>query len=89
MLVRVSHALIHLLEEFGKLKQKKQKLEQRLRLESKNNDVAETHFKQLQNMVKTQIEQLQGDQKQQLERFDEIVEDMIDALYDYEEQMEE
>ena len=40
-------------------------------------------------MVKTQIEQLQGDQKQQLERFDEIVEDMIDALYDYEEQMEE
>ena len=40
-------------------------------------------------MVKTQIGQLKDDQKQQLERFDEIVEDMIDALYDYEEQMEE
>ena len=64
-------------------------MEQRLRLETKKNEVAQTHFKQLQNMVKTQIGQLKDDQKQQLERFDEIVEDMIDALYDYEEQMEE
>lgn len=89
MLVQIHYAMTHTLEEFGNLKLKKQKLEQRLRLESKKNEVAETHFKQLQNMVKTQIEQLHDDHKQQIERFDEIVEDMIDALYDYEEQMEE
>ena len=78
-----------LAEEFGQLKLKKNKLDQRLRLETKKNEVSQTHFKQLQNMVRTQIDQLVGDQKQQVERFDEIVEDMIDALYDYEEQMEE
>jgi len=77
------------IEEFGQLKLKKNKLDQRLRLETKKNEVSQTHFKQLQNMVRTQIDQLVGDQKQQVERFDEIVEDMIDALYDYEEQMED